>query len=260
MPICGAFLYDDLINLPATKAKDPANRDSTATRSRADSIAFHDGIAEEWDRKYSKASFRSRQLTFEKCLPPRLLGRWLDAGCGTGILSRWLADKGVEVECVDLAPKMLERFACHRGSCDGNDRLKEPRLADVNLLPFPGGFFEGILCSSVLEYVDDPQSALHELRRVLTAGGWLAISVPNRASVFRRALEAAFRVTSTLGKPWPAYIEFSKHRFTVSEFRELLRSTGFEPKQFAGCGISLPGLKNTHLGWSLLVFGAIKKP
>jgi 2-polyprenyl-6-hydroxyphenyl methylase/3-demethylubiquinone-9 3-methyltransferase len=224
-------------------------------------VAFHDHIAARWDRKYSKKSFRSRQLAFEKCLPSQqLCGNWLDAGCGTGFLSRWLADKGAHVESVDLAPNMLALCQHFRRQYAAQDRLKEPRLVDVNLLPYPADSFDGILCSSVLEYVEDPATTLREFRRVLSPGGWLAVSVPNRASLLRRIMEAAHRITSPFGKPWPEYIQFSVHRYSVSEFQALLSGCGFEARDFAGCGTSLPGLKSTGLGWSLLVFGAIKIP
>lgn len=226
----------------------------------AEPISFHDHIAAEWDRKYAKKSFRSRQLAFEKCLPSQQLsGKWLDAGCGTGFLSRWIADKGAYVESVDLAPKMLELFTHHRNKYPAKDRLKEPKIADINFLPYPAGAFNGILCSSVVEYVDDPAVALKEFRRVLCPGGWLAISVPNRISLLRRGLVAAHAVTRLFGKPWPAYLQYSIHGYSVSAFQDLLRSSGFESKCFAGCGTSIPGLKNTSLGWSLLVFGAIGK-
>jgi 2-polyprenyl-6-hydroxyphenyl methylase/3-demethylubiquinone-9 3-methyltransferase len=240
---------------PTPDSDEPPTQDPVAKP-----ISFHDHIAEEWDRKYAKESFRSRQAAFEECLPSkRLFGNWLDAGCGTGYLSRWIAEKGAYVESVDLAPKMLELFVHHRDKYDAKDRLKEPKIADINFLPFPANAFDGILCSSVLEYVDNPAVALKEFRRVLSPGGWLAISVPNRISLLRAGLVASHRVTRLFGKPWPAYLEYSIHGYTVSEFRNLLRSAGFESKCFAGCGTSLPGLKNTNLGWSLLVFGAIRK-
>jgi 2-polyprenyl-3-methyl-5-hydroxy-6-metoxy-1,4-benzoquinol methylase len=223
-------------------------------------ISFHDHIAAEWDRKYAKKSYRSRQIAFEKCLPSQQLsGNWLDAGCGTGFLSRWIADKGAYVESVDLAPRMLEHFTHHRSKYAAKDRLKQPRIADINVLPYTDNTFDGILCSSVLEYVEDPAAVLREFRRVLSPGGWLAISIPNRVSLFRRGLLVANAVTRLVGKPWPAYVQYSIREYSASEFQNLLHSTGFESKCFAGCGTSVPVLKNTSLGWSLLVFGAIRK-
>jgi 2-polyprenyl-6-hydroxyphenyl methylase/3-demethylubiquinone-9 3-methyltransferase len=245
---------------PFQNPKEPVDGNESESDTLNSSVRFHDRIAAEWDRKYTKTSFHSRQIAFEKCLPSEhLSGRWLDAGCGTGFLSRWIADKGATVESVDLAPKMLALFSHHRRRYERKHRLKEPQIANVAFLPYSAETFDGVLCSSVLEYVDDPAAVLKEFRRVLVPGGWLAVSVPNRVSLLRRGLETTFNLTRLFGKPWPAYIEFSVHRHTVTEFQDLLNSCGFESSGFAGCGTSLPGLKNTPLGWSLLVFGAIKK-
>lgn len=248
--------------LPRSVDNSKPDRDKAPAQARdmAKPISFHDQIAAEWDRKYAKKSFRSRQAAFEKCLPSQqLFGKWLDAGCGTGFLSRWIADKGASVESVDLAPGMLELFTHRRNKYAAKDRLKEPRVADINFLPYPGNTFDGVLCSSVLEYVEDPAAALKEFRRVLCPGGWLAISVPNRISLLRRGLMVAHVVSRFFGKPWPAYMQYSIHGYSVSEFQKLLDSAGFDSKCFAGCGTSIPGVKNTRLGWSLLVFGAIRK-
>jgi SAM-dependent methyltransferase len=45
-------------------------------------------------------------------------------------------------------------------------------------LPLPNGSFDQILCTEVLEYVDAPAQAIHEMSRVLTSNGTLYISVP----------------------------------------------------------------------------------
>ena len=56
-------------------------------------VEFHDRLAERWEAKYRKASFRAREDVLDRALAGvHLTGqRWLDAGCGTGTLSRALA-------------------------------------------------------------------------------------------------------------------------------------------------------------------------
>jgi ubiquinone/menaquinone biosynthesis C-methylase UbiE len=249
--------------MPATARAsnpDPDFRKSTSENSTSGAVAFHDQTAADWDRRYTQGSFRTRQAAFEHCLPlNQLAGLWLDAGCGSGPLARFLVNRGMEFQPVDLSPRMLELFAQHRKDHPAKDLLREPLLADVGNLPFPAGSFRGVICSSVLEYVEDPGEVLAEFHRVLQPDGWLAVSVPNRVSLLRRGLEAALAVTRKFGKPWPAYLQFSRHRYTITEFQQLLRTRGFKPNSFSGCGTSLPGLKSTSFGWSLLVFGAIKK-
>jgi len=47
-----------------------------------------------------------------------LRGRALDVGCGAGVLSVWLADKGMDVTGIDLFPEaiaMAEALAARKG-------------------------------------------------------------------------------------------------------------------------------------------------
>lgn len=53
---------------------------------------------------------------------------------------------------------------------------------DTLRLPFGDGVFERIICSEVLEHLDDPATAAAELARVLKPGGMLAVSVPTPVS------------------------------------------------------------------------------
>lgn len=50
--------------------------------------------------------------------------------------------------------------------------------ADVTRIPFPDACFDGIICSHVLEHVDDDRAALAELHRVLKPGGWAIVLAP----------------------------------------------------------------------------------
>jgi SAM-dependent methyltransferase/DNA-directed RNA polymerase subunit RPC12/RpoP len=58
---------------------------------------------------------------------------------------------------------------------------------DITRIPFDDNSFDAILCSHVLEHVDDDHKAMLELCRVLRSGGWAIIQVPldkNRGSTF----------------------------------------------------------------------------
>ncbi|HOX43297.1 MAG TPA: methyltransferase domain-containing protein [Myxococcota bacterium] len=50
--------------------------------------------------------------------------------------------------------------------------------ADITSLPFSAGQFDALLCSHVLEHVEDDRQALAELLRVLAPGGWAMLAVP----------------------------------------------------------------------------------
>ena len=49
---------------------------------------------------------------------------------------------------------------------------------DITGMPFEDRAFDAILCSHVLEHVEDDRAAMAELARVLRPGGWLLVLVP----------------------------------------------------------------------------------
>jgi SAM-dependent methyltransferase len=49
---------------------------------------------------------------------------------------------------------------------------------DITALDLPDGSFDAVLCSHVLEHVDDDAAAMRELARVTAPGGWCLVMVP----------------------------------------------------------------------------------
>ncbi len=101
----------------------------------------------------------------------------LDVGCGGGSMSAHLARLGYRVTGVDPDEVALEA-ACARPS----DRHAHPEFmaAPAERLPFPAATFDVVICSEVLEHVDDLDTSLDEIYRVLRFGGVLIFSTPNR--------------------------------------------------------------------------------
>jgi ubiquinone/menaquinone biosynthesis C-methylase UbiE len=98
--------------------------------------------------------------------------RILDAGCGSGPLFAALRDRGAIVTGIDASAGMLE-LARRRLGTDADLRVAD--LADP--LPFPDDAFDDVIASLVLHYLQDWGPTLAELRRVLTPGGRLMVSV-----------------------------------------------------------------------------------
>lgn len=97
----------------------------------------------------------------------------LDAGAGTGALSRRLARALPDLHpvLVDLSPAMLARAG----------DLGDPRaVASVQALPFADGTFDVVMSAWVIETVDDPRAAVAEMLRVLRPGGLVAYSFCSR--------------------------------------------------------------------------------
>jgi SAM-dependent methyltransferase len=93
----------------------------------------------------------------------------LDAACGTGRHSAYLASLGHTVIGVDSSAAMLERA-----------RAKVPggtfHEADLHDLPLPDDHVDLVLCALALVHVPDLEPVLAEFVRVLRPGGSLVIS------------------------------------------------------------------------------------
>lgn len=202
------------------------------TPEAQNAIDFHDRLAATWSEKYAKPSFRNRARELLSLLPQdALAGRaWLDAGCGTGNLSRMLSERGCRVTGVDAAQEMI-REAQRLGNADSSGpSLEFLPIASVESLPFAAQSFDGVLCSSVIEYVPSPEAAIREFHRVLRKDGLLLLSVPNRHAILRRLQKMALHLTLGLGlAPRPRYLIHSVNEYSRASLDTLLLNCGFEP-------------------------------
>jgi ubiquinone/menaquinone biosynthesis C-methylase UbiE len=125
--------------------------------------------------------------------------------------------------------------------------------ASAARLPFEDRSFDVIIASSVFEYLSDPLTTLHELRRIIRDDGLLLCTVPNTAHRIRR-LEAVLtfvatgpieRATSRVSQRLSTYISYlrlSSNRLHVSGWDRLARSAGFDgaaPEMTGGKGAPL---------------------
>jgi demethylmenaquinone methyltransferase / 2-methoxy-6-polyprenyl-1,4-benzoquinol methylase len=172
--------------------------------------------------------------------------RVLDACCGTGDLALAALGAGGRVTGIDFSERMLER--ARRKSAE-----VEWLQGDALALPFGDGSFDAATVGFGVRNLDDLERGLGELRRVLRAGGRVAILEITRP----RGLLAPFYrlwfdgLVPLLGKVLPGgaaytYLPASVRRFPgPEELAALLRSAGFEDvrwKIFAG------GIVALHIG------------
>ncbi|HEY6862917.1 MAG TPA: methyltransferase domain-containing protein [Burkholderiales bacterium] len=101
-------------------------------------------------------------------LGPKPRARWLDVGCGTGILAEALLDlcEPASVTGIDASAAQVAQAA--RGPA--RERAKF-RQADAAELPFADAAFDIAVCALTLNFVPDPLRALREMRRVTVPGG-----------------------------------------------------------------------------------------
>ena len=101
----------------------------------------------------------------------------LDLGCGAGVLSEKLIEKGFAVTAADRSQDMLNLSANRLARFP--EQTYRLFRADCLSLPFADHSFDLVVCLGMFGYFDEVTLALREIRRVLRPGGMLIISVRN---------------------------------------------------------------------------------
>ena len=114
---------------------------------------------------------RAAAPVFLDWLAPPSGARWLDVGCGTGILTELVLDtcSPRAVFAVDPVEAQIDQ-ACRRPAAQGANF----RVADARVLPFPDAAFDVVASALVINFIPDRPRALSEMRRVTRAGGIVA--------------------------------------------------------------------------------------
>ena len=134
----------------------------------------------------------------------------LDAGCGEGFVTRYLAQQNpaLRLTGVDLSKEAIAYAQDHFGD------LAHFRTGSLYKLPFSDNSFDVIVCSEVLEHLDDTERAVSELKRV--ARRYVLITVPR---------EPYFKWLNDLGRalgisPDPGHVNF----WTKTTFQAFISS------------------------------------
>ena len=237
---------------------------TTPEPTAKDAVAYHRELALGWEQRYQKPAFKARLRAVEECLADHDLHgqHWLDAGCGSGTLARYLLEAGANVLGVDAAEEMitLARELTIAKQNEPTRKLRFEHIATIAHLPLADQSLDGILCSSVLEYVPDADACLTEFARVVRPGGLLVISVANRNSIVRQAQLATHRLGRILGRRWCAFLDYSHNDYVAAAFRRVLKEHGFAPGKVIPFGSPIPHwLQRREFGGSLLAFCAVRE-
>jgi len=222
-------------------------------------VAFHDQLAQEWEAKYRRPSFRARAEFVKETLKGMEIQNkyWLDAGCGTGTLSRILAEQGCRVYGVDASPAMVEK--ARELECFHKSKIRFEIVKTIEELPLVSGTFDGVLCSSVIEYLKNPRQCLGEFHRILKKGGHLILSVPNRHSTVRLYQGTLFRLAALFDKSYPAYLKHVRNQYIRKEFEQLLAENGFSILEVKLIGPPWLQFLNRFQWFGTLYFFHVKK-
>lgn len=99
--------------------------------------------------------------------------RVLDAGAGSGHMAMRMAQKGLNVQAIDITPLHVED-AKRNVKAHGLEDQVSVRLEDYhNLTSFSDGSFDGIYTMETFVHADDPLRVLQNFYRLLRPGGVL---------------------------------------------------------------------------------------
>lgn len=148
----------------------------------------------------------------------------LDVGCASGWFLSQIHKKYPKANCygVDIYEDAITY-----------GKKKYPKIsfyvADAHKLPFKSGTFDLVICTEVLEHVDDPKRVVLEIRRVLKKNGQAIIELDSGSLLFSIVW---FLWGLSRGSVWHhAHL----HSFTVKKLGKLLLRSGFvvnSKKQF----------------------------
>ncbi len=160
--------------------------------------------------------------------------RVLDAGCGTGVVTKTLYQiakekriEGIQFCAFDLTENMLEIFRKWISAEGANDiEVAQANVLDANGLPAKWREFDLIVSSTMLEYLprDEVKEALTNLKRLLKQGGTILVIITKR-----NLLTSWFA-----GKWWKANL------YKKAEIKQAFQDAGFMEVTF----------KKFTFGWS----------
>lgn len=175
--------------------------------------------------RYTYAIDPQGDATANKVL--RMIGhdkRVLELGCAAGTMTQHIKAQGCQVVAVEIDPE-LARFA--------SPHCERLILGDLDTLDLAEALgeerFDVIVAADVLEHLKNPWRCLESLRGLLTAEGFVVISVPNigHCAVASRLLSGRFSYRDKGLLDW-THLRF----FTQPDLEAMLLKTGFIPTRW----------------------------
>ncbi len=153
----------------------------------------------------------------------------LDVGCGGGILTEALAQRGAEVTGIDMgeAPLSVARLHALESGLDIDYR----QITAEDMAEEAAGQFDVVTCLEMLEHVPDPASVIQACARLVKPGGHVYFSTINRnpkSYVF--AILGAEYVLKLLPRGTHNYRKFIR----PSELSRWMRGANLELKTLTG--------------------------
>lgn len=124
---------------------------------------------------WTESGLGARLRHFKRVWPGDRPGAaWLDAGCGAGSYTRFLADSEVSPVGLDYSLPSVQKA---RVRSDGGIAWL---VGDATQLPVRPGSMDGVMCFGVMQALSGPEKAISELLSAVRPGGQVWIDALNR--------------------------------------------------------------------------------
>ena len=145
----------------------------------------------------------------------------LDVGCGGGILSESMAERGAKVTGIDLGEKALKVAQLH--SLESGVAVDYQFISVEKLAEQQPASFDVVTCLEMLEHVPDPASVVAACAKLVKPGGKVFLSTINRnPKAYLFAVIGAEYVLNMLPRGTHDYAKFIK----PSELASWMRLAG----------------------------------
>jgi len=153
----------------------------------------------------------------------------LDVGCGGGILSESLAQRGADVTGIDMGEAPLSVARLH--SLENSVNVNYRRITAEELANEQPAHYDIVTCLEMLEHVPDPSLVIQACARLVKPGGDVYFSTINRnPKAYAFAIIGAEYVLQLLPKGTHEYSKFIK----PSELARWARQAGLNWQEITG--------------------------
>jgi len=157
--------------------------------------------------------------------------RVLDVGCGGGILSESMSERGAEVTGIDLGEKALKVAKLHQ--YESSAKVDYRLISVEELAQESPESFDIVTCMEMLEHVPDPAAIVRACARLTKPGGKVFFSTINRnPKAYLFAVLGAEYVLNLLPRGTHEYEKFIK----PSELAGWARAAGLDVIASKGMG------------------------
>ncbi|RCS28785.1 class I SAM-dependent methyltransferase [Rhodanobacter denitrificans] len=134
----------------------------------ASAVGLDDARLSGWYREDSGELFRGVPIGADDVV--------VDVGCGAGVNSMFCARHGARVVAIDREAQLVHEVRARLAAT--GTRAHTGLVSDANPLPLEDGMATRVICTEVLQHLDDSRQVLAELFRIGAEGALYLLSVP----------------------------------------------------------------------------------